>query len=160
MNIIIRGPLGVGKTTVAKMLAAKLDGVYVSIDQILEQLQLDYSPDGNGIPVSHFLRVNDEVVLIAETGKRVVVDGNFYYLKQVQDLIDRLGEVKVFSLTATLQTCIDRDLGRECVHGEDAARAVYGMVTALKMEQVIDTDGQSVQQTVEEILDSLRSKDG
>ena len=39
--IIIRGPLGVGKTTVAKELSSRLDAVNLSVDNILDKEELD-----------------------------------------------------------------------------------------------------------------------
>ena len=48
--IVIRGPLGVGKTTVARALAEQLSALYISIDQVLEDHDLLRS-DGEGISV-------------------------------------------------------------------------------------------------------------
>ena len=35
-SIIIRGPLGVGKSTVAKAIAKKIGGAYISVDEVLD----------------------------------------------------------------------------------------------------------------------------
>ena len=47
--IIVRGPLGVGKSTIAKRLAKALKAEYISIDSALEKYDLaktdsDYTP--------------------------------------------------------------------------------------------------------------------
>ena len=47
--IIIRGPAGVGKTTIAKELARNLDADYFSFDEIMEENKLD-TIVGDGIP--------------------------------------------------------------------------------------------------------------
>jgi len=39
--IIIRGPAGVGKTTIAKKLAARLGETYISFDKIMREKGLD-----------------------------------------------------------------------------------------------------------------------
>ncbi len=36
--IIIRGPLGVGKTTIAKLLADKIGAQYLSLDKIFKKI--------------------------------------------------------------------------------------------------------------------------
>lgn len=48
--ILLRGPLGVGKTTIAQKLAAALNARVVSIDSVLEENGLDHAED-EGIPL-------------------------------------------------------------------------------------------------------------
>ena len=38
--VIIRGPLGCGKTTISKLVAQKLKGKYISVDEVLEKHDL------------------------------------------------------------------------------------------------------------------------
>jgi adenylate kinase family enzyme len=52
--ILIRGPLGVGKTTIAKQLCQRLDGCYISVDAILDEHGLDRVK--NGIPARNFIK--------------------------------------------------------------------------------------------------------
>ena len=44
--IIIRGPLGVGKSTVSKELAKKLKGRHIPIDKVLEENNLERKEGG------------------------------------------------------------------------------------------------------------------
>ena len=43
--IIIRGPLGSGKTTISKLIADKINANYYSIDNVLERYNLDLCDD-------------------------------------------------------------------------------------------------------------------
>lgn len=123
--MVIRGPLGVGKTTVAKRVARRLRGAYVSIDQILEAHDLwDVGA------LSEFLRANDVAVDCAapflRAGRPVIFDGNFYWKAQIEDLVGRLEfPYRIFTLAAPLAVCIERDAGRAAPHGAEAARKVY-----------------------------------
>ncbi|HMN62167.1 MAG TPA: ATP-binding protein [Anaerolinea sp.] len=156
--ILIRGPLGVGKTTIARALSARLAGVYISIDAILEENQLDQCPDG--IPARNFIRVNEIALPIAQAalsiGKPVVLDGNFYYKSQIKHLLKRLPKPSyVFTLNASVEECIARDRGRERVYGVDAATWVHFLVTRFTAGIPIDTSGKTAEQVVEEILRQL-----
>ena len=78
--VIIRGPLGVGKTTIARKLASVLQAEYVSIDSVLEESGLD-KIIRNCIPVVNFIKAN-EIVLSDKkvvSSKITVFDGNFYH---------------------------------------------------------------------------------
>src|SRR3989304_3654174 len=112
MLIIIRGPLGVGKTTIAQALAKKLKGIYFSIDATLEELGLDHGEEDGGIPLKNFIAANNHVIpLIKKSlsrGAPAVVDGNFYRKEQLEHLTKQFPSI-VFTLMAKLETCIVRD---------------------------------------------------
>ena len=159
--IIIRGPLGVGKTTVSKELARILDGEYVSIDKLLEENDLVRSDEDEGcIPASNFLK-GDEIILpkikkLLEKGRIVILDGCFYHREQIVHLYESLPHQHfTFTLKAPVEVCIERDRGREWVYGEDAARVVHWMVSSFDEGTVIDTAGKTLEQTVEEITSYL-----
>ena len=152
-NIIIRGPLGIGKTTIAKALAEKLKAEYVSIDELLEKEGLDNVDKKIGkIPLKNFILVND---IIAKMNGDKVIDGNLYYKEQVEDLVKRLGNCKVFTLKASVDVCINRDKSRKRVYGEGAARAVYNLVTAFGYGTLINTENKTKEDVVEDILEVL-----
>jgi broad-specificity NMP kinase len=73
--IIIRGPLGVGKSTVAEKLAKEIGAELISIDRILD----DYGLWEEGL-VSVFL---EAIEIAAEVfwkkGTPVIFDENFYW---------------------------------------------------------------------------------
>lgn len=156
--ILLRGPLGVGKTTVARALCARLDGVYLSVDAILEENQLDQCPDG--IPARNFIRANEIALPVAQAalsiGKAAVFDGNFYYKSQIKHLLRRLPKPSfVFTLNASVEDCIARDRGRERVYGVDAATWVHFLVTRFSAGIPIDTSEKTAEQVVEEIMSHL-----
>jgi len=158
--IIIRGPLGVGKSTIAKMLASRFGGEYISVDQVLERHGLDKGVEGEGIPLSNFLKVNELIIQKAKLAisdeKIPVVDGNFYYKEQIDQLVSSLGDgVKVITLKASIQTCIERDAARPKPYGEDAVRAVHMFLSAFDYGTIIKTDDQAVDETMQSILGEL-----
>ncbi|MBI4592524.1 AAA family ATPase [Candidatus Uhrbacteria bacterium] len=162
-SIIVRGPLGVGKSTVAKMVAEKIGGVYISVDEVLDQNGLDKAVDGEGIPLANFLKANEIIMLGAkqanDEGKPVVVDGNFYHKEQIDHLVRLLGkDVMAFTLKASVETCIARDAARAKPYGEDATRAVHMFVSAFDYGTVIDTEQQNVEESVKSVMDTLDSR--
>ncbi len=150
--LLIRGPLGVGKSTVAKAVADKLDASYVSIDGVLEELGLD-TADENGIPLENFLAANAHVIERLKSDVTAVIDGNFYHKEQVDDFVARFGDaVRIVTLKAPVDVCIERDKARERSYGEDAARAVHSMVSSFDAGAVVDTDNKTEDEVVIEIL--------
>ena len=159
--IVIRGPLGVGKTTASKELARVLDGEHISIDILLEEHGLDRGDEDEGcIPAKNFVKGNEMIIptikRLLENGKVVILDGCFYHKEQIEHLNESLPyQHCVFTLKAPVEVCIERDKGRERVYGEDAARAVHWMVSMFDEGIVINTAGRTLKQTVEEITSHL-----
>jgi cytidylate kinase len=150
MIVIIRGPLGIGKSTVARMLAKKLDAEYISIDAILAEHNLDVI-EGEGISLKNFLKVNS---FINPKGD-AVIDGNFYHKKQITDLTSKFADVKIFTLKASIETCMQRDSTRKKIYGPDAVVAVHNMVSRFDYGAIINTEGKSAEQVVDEIFQLL-----
>lgn len=160
--IIIRGPLGVGKTTVARKLAADLNAHYVSIDSVLEENHLDEGEE-DGISLKTFIKGNElvlpEIRKALEEGKSIIIDGCFYHKEQIEHFIQNVdASAFVFTLKAPLETCIERDKGREKSYGEGAAWAVHGMVSKFDYGKVINTEGKTLEETTEEIMSFLSRK--
>ncbi len=152
--ILIRGPLGVGKTTIARQLCNRMTACYISIDEVLAEHGLDQG--SNGIPAKNFLRANELVLPLAiaaiSKDQSVIFDGNFYYKSQVKHLLKRLPKpAHFFTLNATVEECILRDRGRERVYGEGAATWVHFLVSRFTVGTPIDTGGKTIDQVVSEI---------
>jgi tRNA uridine 5-carbamoylmethylation protein Kti12 len=160
--IIIRGPLGVGKSTIAKKVAQILNAEYISMDSVLDKYGLD-KIEGECIPVENFLKAHEiflpEVKRKLEEGIRIVLDGNFYHKQQVEHLIQNISfPFYVFTLKASLETCIDRDKKREHPYGKDATIAVYTLVSRFDYGKIIDTDNKTEEEVIKEVFSYLPEK--
>ncbi|RJQ15487.1 hypothetical protein C4573_04995 [Candidatus Woesearchaeota archaeon] len=156
--IILRGPLGVGKSTIAKKLASVLKAKHIDVDKLLEKYQLDKPQKGEPcIPLKNFIVVQKKILPILEKRlkKTIIIDGCFYHKKQIEHLKKNISKINVFTLKAPLKTCIARDSRRRKSYGKDAAKAVHTLVSAFDYGFVIETDKRTVQQTVKEILKEL-----
>ena len=155
--IIIRGPLGVGKTTVSKLLAERLNFKYLSLDKIIKDNNLE---DGEEIPLEHFL-ISNEIIfkLINNSEITYIIDGCFYYQEQINDLIKKFkNNIQIFSLISNIKICIARDSKREKTHGENSARFVHRATTKIKVGEEIDNSNLTIEETVTQIIKKLQTK--
>lgn len=157
--IIIRGPLGIGKSTIARALAKKLRAEYISIDQVLEENGLDKRGNEPCIPSRNFVRANEIVLQKVKRDledKIVIFDGCFYHKEQIKHLEANLPfEHYVFNLKAPIEVCIARDRKRKRIYGEAAARAVYNMVAKFDYGININTENKTKDQVIKDILSQL-----
>ncbi|OGM02191.1 hypothetical protein A3K72_04325 [Candidatus Woesearchaeota archaeon RBG_13_36_6] len=157
--VIIRGPLGCGKSTISKRLSKILNAKYFAVDRVLEQHDLENDWEAGYISQKSFKKANEFIVpqaqKILDSGKPIVFDGNFYWKSQVEDLISRLDFPHyVFTLKAPLEVCIDRDKNRNKTHGEDAVRAVFKKSTEFEYGTVIDIN-KPLKECIDEIFSYL-----
>jgi predicted kinase len=154
--LIMRGPLGVGKTTVARRLGESIGADVVSVDRLLEEHGLE-EWDTDRISVRSFLRANDFAVAVVarnlRTRRSTIVEGNFYWAEQLDDLIARIDAPSlVVRLEAPVAVCLERDARRPVAPpgtvpqagnrmGEQAVRDVYGFVAAVERGTVVDASG-------------------
>lgn len=143
--IIIRGPLGIGKSTVSRKISELLNAKYISIDTILEEHGLDKVSETEGcIPTKNFIAANEYVLPKAieqlNQGKNILFDGNFYHKEQIDHLLSNLSNYSsyVFTLKAPLEVCIQRDRQRKDSYGEGAAIAVHNLVSRFDYGTIID----------------------
>lgn len=159
--VIIRGPLGVGKSTIAKKLASYFDGEYVDIDNILKKNGLDIIDKNEGcIPVLNFIKA-DQLVLSdlknsLDKGKIVIFDACFYHKGHIKDLIKNLPfQHYAFTLKAPVEICIKRDSERNLSYGDGAVMAVHNLVSKFDYGTIINTDNKTSDETFEEITTHL-----
>ena len=167
--VVVRGPLGVGKSTVSRRLANIIGADHILIDRILEERGLE-EWDEDRTSLRSFLRANTFAIARAHEGlKRVrptVFDGCFYWNEQLDDLTQRLDFPHYgFTLEAPLSVCVARDRTRPLPKkgdepragdqlGAEACEAVYGLVTQIRYGTPVDATG-SVDRTVAAILSHL-----
>lgn len=157
--LVIRGPLGVGKTTISKKLASILHGEHISVDSVLEQNYLD-KIEGRAIPLKNFLKANRISVRTAKRemrrGKIIIFDGNFYYKEQIKHLFRSLkARHFVFTLKAPLNACIRRNKTRKVKYDKESVVAVHRLVSRFDYGTVIDTNNKTPAEVTNEIVSHL-----
>lgn len=150
--VIIRGPLGVGKSTVSAALAESIGAQVISIDAIADK-------EWDGGSVGLYLKANLVAARLAQralgTGTPVVIDGCFYWKTQISDLERRLNlPHEVVTLAAPLSVCIERDSKRKISFGSEAVEHVYRKTSRFAYGTAIDAV-QSVRSAVKEIRSHL-----
>ena len=160
--IIIRGPLGCGKSTISERLAKELGAQHVAVDRVLDEHNLTEEKEEGYISQNSFKKANQIIATEAretiDAGTPIIFDGNFYWQSAIEDLIARLPYPhEVFTLTAPLETCIERDKARDKTHGKDAAAVVYNKSTSFSYGVEIDAT-QPIEKTLEEIKSKINIK--
>src|SRR3989338_6325832 len=160
--IIIRGPLGIGKSTIAKKLSEILDAEYILMDTILEKLGLDKVPETEEcIPAKNFIKADEYILPKIKkklaNGKVVVFDGNFYHKEQIENLLNDLSnnEHYIFTLKAPLKVCIERDKQRAKPYGKWAAMAVHNLVSRFDYGKIVNMENKNLHQVIKEIRSYL-----
>ncbi|HTT26617.1 MAG TPA: AAA family ATPase [Thermoplasmata archaeon] len=163
--LVLRGPLGIGKSTVAAALGRRRQARVISIDQILEDEGLEeWGVDR--VALRSFLRANQTAASAARAasaaGVPCVLEGNFYWREQLEDLLPRLPPpAVVVRLIGSVELCLQRDSGRPDPRrdegaragnhlGEEAVRAVFGFVRPFNGEVTISAEG-----SVADVIDRL-----
>lgn len=157
--IIVRGPLGSGKTTISKALAARLSADHISVDEVLDQHGSDKDNEQGFISQKSFKRANDFIAEMAkpllDAKKPIVIDGNFYWQSQIDDLTEKLVYPHaIFSLDVPLEVCVKRDAERDNSLGADATKVVYGKTISVEAGRKIDAT-KDVEDVVTEMIDIL-----
>ncbi|HIH11943.1 TPA: ATP-binding protein [Candidatus Woesearchaeota archaeon] len=161
--IIIRGPLGIGKSTLAHHLAKKINAKIIAIDRVLDKHNLTRHKERGFISQKSFIKANvlmiPKIKAYFKKGFPVIVEGNFYWKSQIDDLLQRIKQPTfVFTLKAPLPLCIERDRTRSQTCGKDAARVVYKKSTEFKYGIMIDVSKRTITQSVKEIVRHLPFK--
>src|SRR3989338_1425694 len=154
--VVIRGPLGCGKSTISEKLSKILKAKYFAVDIILDEYDLTKDKEAGYISQKSFIKANEiiapEAKRILEKGKPIVFDGNFYWKSQIDDLIKRLNfQHHVFTLKAPLKLCIERNQKRRKTYDDDSVIAVYKKTTEFDCGIIIDMN-RTLDECIKDIL--------
>ena len=159
--IVIRGPMACGKSTISKALSEVLNAKVFTIDRIVEGNNLDEWLESGYVSLESFLKGN--LIAIEESKKElekknfVIINGNFYYKEQIEDLVKKLPyPIKVFTLKLPVDICVERDLNRDYTHGEYAVRGVYRKSASFEYGIPLNIEGKSVEEVVKLIKEELK----
>lgn len=160
--IIIRGPAGVGKSTISKLLVDKINAEVIHFDKVMKELGMDYVSGEKWIPLNKFLKANKikipHIKKRLKHGINIIIDGNFYHEEQIEDLITKLDfQNYVFTLKASLDECIKRDKSRADTLGEQATTDVFKLVSAFDYGITLDTSGKIPTEIVDEIMSYFKN---
>lgn len=153
--IIIRGPAGIGKTTVAKLLARRLHAFCISFDDIRTR-------HGIGLSEKQRIKANEVAIPIAKKkmlhGIPVIFDGVFYHSSQLKHLQKNLPYPGfVFSLSGSVNDVVARDTKRrgKAKLGRSKISNFYPVVAKFKPGTIIYTSGKTPKEIAEELLRKL-----
>lgn len=161
--ILIRGPAGVGKTTISKLISRKINSQIIHFDDIMNNIGLDYIEGEKWIPLNKFLKA-DKIMIpkfrkILEGGENLIIDGNFYHREQIEDISKNIDfPISVFTLKASLSDCIERDNKREGKLGKNATTDVFELASDFDYGIVIDTRGKTPSEITGEIISYLKNQ--
>lgn len=143
MIVILCGPPGVGKTTVATRLVECLEERGLSVELVHSD---EFSSPTYERMYGH---VRD-----ANGSGDWLLDGTFYR-REWRERFRRLGEVRVVHLTASLETCLERNRERSEPIDETGVHVIYREFERPRTALTIDTDEVGVGEAVERIVDAI-----
>ncbi|HIQ03659.1 MAG TPA: AAA family ATPase [Desulfurococcales archaeon] len=157
--IVISGTPGVGKTSIAKMLARKLNGVYLNLTELVlnKKLYVDYDPERESYIIDEE-KVRKEILKISikHQDKYVIIDSHY------GELTPREVLYKIFVIRCNPLTLAQRLKERgwkELKIRENVQAEILGICTANAIEEhgedlvyEIDVTNKSVNEVVNEIL--------
>lgn len=158
--VIIRGPLGSGKSTLSEKLGEKFGAKLIHVDEVIDKHGLDQIPDGAPcIPANNFIQVNEivlpDVKAALANNQTVIFDACFYHQEVIEHVFKQISYPGyVFTLKAPVELCIQRDKERSKTYGEDSARAVYSLVSQFDYGTSVDVTG-SIDDALQIIVDHL-----
>lgn len=167
--IIIRGPAGVGKSTIAndlsKILKVKHLHYYsdnIHFDKLMKKHRLD-TIEGDGISAENFIKANNLVLNKAishlNKNKIVIFDGCFYRKEQIEHLLKNLPyDYYIFSLNASVDVCLERNRTRKKDVSDKDIRKVHNLVSKHECGIIVDTNNKTKEQIIKEILSHLPHK--
>ncbi|WP_306056184.1 ATP-binding protein [Natronococcus wangiae] len=146
MIVVICGPPGAGKTTVATRVARRLEARD-------EPTRLLHSDDFSS---RTYERLYERVAEGPDDVTRIV-DGTFYR-REWQEQFRTLGDVRLVLVTASLETCLERNRSREESIDEQGVHVVYREFDEPDADLEIDTDEASAAEATARVVGALETR--
>jgi len=158
--LIIRGTAGVGKSTISKLVADRINAKVYHYDRIMKGFGFNYIPGEKWIPLHKFLSADSKMIpkFISrfEKGENIILEGNFYHNEQVKNLVSKIGfDCVIINLNGSLDTCIKRNKDRGEKMSQSVIEEVYGIMPKFEDGIDIETDGKEVKEIVDEIVNKI-----
>jgi|CXWL01.1.fsa_nt_gi cytidylate kinase len=155
--IIIRGPAGVGKSTVANLLHSKIpNSAKIDVDLIKRMISEDSSVIRTNIAHSvsfSFAKelINNHYNIIIE---EVFRDDHYFDVRKV--FVESDYKCVTFFLSASLETLIQRDSDRKTkTKGKETISNLNKEILPRKNEIVINTEQLSIEEVVHNIMEEI-----
>lgn len=143
--IVICGPPGAGKTTIATHVRDRLAGQDIPV-------QLFHSDDFSS---RTYEQLAEQASSAPATGV-TLVDGTFYR-RTWQTQFRALGDVRFVHVTASLETCLERNRTRTDSIAEQGVHVVYREFEDPDADLVIDTDRSEAAAAAKRILTAIET---
>ncbi|WP_254765181.1 AAA family ATPase [Natrinema marinum] len=145
MIVVVCGPPGAGKTTLATRVRDRLEARAVPV-------RLFHSDDFSSRTYDQL----SERVRDAPPAAVTLVDGTFYR-REWQRRFRALGDVRFVHVTASLETCLERNRRRTDSIDEQGVHVVYREFESPDADLVIDTDRRDPDEAVDRLAVALET---
>jgi len=125
MYIIIKGPSGIGKSTISKELAKNLNAKLYHFDRIMTGLNFKFKKE---MPKESYIEAIDIMLpkfKIILKKQPIIFDGTFYHKEAIEHLLNSIPNGQVFTLKASLKTCLERNKTKGIVLKEETIKEIY-----------------------------------
>lgn len=141
MTILICGPAGAGKTTVATLLQERFEARGIPV-RVLDSDQFSRNTYEQ---LYEQVEDSDENWLVAGT----------FYKRAWQERFDRLPDVRVVYLDATLETCLERNRRRDNPLDEAAVHIIWHEFDVPDADVTVDVNERSPEAVVDRLVAAL-----
>ncbi len=165
MNIVLIGMRGSGKTSVAKILACKLNKQFFDIDQLIcKQTCMSIASLVEQYGWEYFRRAESEITKDVSKKDGIVISCGGGVVVEPQNIQTLKQNGKIFWLQVTVPTLLKRigyDVNRPSLTGksqkEDMEKTLKNRYDLYKnaADEIIDTEKLSKEEVVQKIIDAL-----